>query len=220
MLVDGADAVGVAVGAEAGVAVVGDHDLLEGPDVRLDRLGIDAREQGVDVAADLDVVDAEARKDVGEDGAAGAVHGVDGELEARPGNQVEVGEALDGLQVVGQEVELTNGGWLAGTGNGLAEEAFDLGNDGGLARPAVPGLVLHAVPLRGVVRGGNHDAARSVLFAHAVAQGGGGGDVVGEQNGNAGGGEDFRAGAGEGLRSEAAVVADADASGGVNLIRT
>ena len=83
VLVGGADAVGIAVGAEAGMAAVGDDRLAESADVRLDGLGIDAGKQRVDVAADLHVVDAEAGEDIGEDGAARAVHGVDGELEVR-----------------------------------------------------------------------------------------------------------------------------------------
>ena len=78
VLVGGADAVGIAVGAEAGVAAVGDDCLAQGADMRLDRLGIDAGKERVDIAADLHVIDADAREDVGEDGAAGAIHGVDG----------------------------------------------------------------------------------------------------------------------------------------------
>ena len=48
MLVRRADAVGIAVGAEAGVAFVGDHRLAQRADVRLDRLGIDAGKQRID----------------------------------------------------------------------------------------------------------------------------------------------------------------------------
>ncbi len=69
VLVGGADAVGVAVGAEAGVALVGDDCLAKRANMRLDGLGIDAGKERVDVAANLHVVDADAREDVGEDGA-------------------------------------------------------------------------------------------------------------------------------------------------------
>ncbi len=189
--------------------------FAEGADVGLDGLGIDAGKERIGVAANLHVVDADAGEDVGDDGAAGAVHGVDGELHAGFGDEIEIGEALDGLEIGGQEVDFGDRRGLRGPRDGLAEIGLDGGDDGGLARAAVPGLVLHAVPLRGIVRGGDHDAAGSAALAHAKAQGGSGRDVVGEQDGNAGGGDNFSAGARKGLRAEARVVADAEAFGGI-----
>jgi hypothetical protein len=47
VLVGCADAVGVAVGAEAGLAAVGDGGFAEGADVRLDGLGVDAGKERV-----------------------------------------------------------------------------------------------------------------------------------------------------------------------------
>jgi hypothetical protein len=67
VLVGGADAVRVAVGAEASVALVGDDRFAEGADVRLDGFGIDAGKQRIDVAANLHVIDADAREDVGDE---------------------------------------------------------------------------------------------------------------------------------------------------------
>jgi hypothetical protein len=55
MLVDGADAVGVAIGTEAGLALVGDSGFAEGADVRLDRLGIDVGKERVGIGANLHV---------------------------------------------------------------------------------------------------------------------------------------------------------------------
>jgi hypothetical protein len=49
VLVGCADAVGVAVGAEAGLAAVGHDRFAEGADVRLDGLGIDAGKERVGV---------------------------------------------------------------------------------------------------------------------------------------------------------------------------
>ena len=92
VLVGCADAVGVAVGAEAGLAVVGDRGFAEGADVGLDGLGIDAGKERVGFGADGDVGHADAIKDVGEDRAACAVHGVDAELHAGFRDEVEVGE--------------------------------------------------------------------------------------------------------------------------------
>ena len=185
--------------------------------LRLDGLGIDAGKERIGIGANLDVVDADAVEDVGENGAARAVHGVDAELHAGFRDEVEIGEALDGLEVGGQEIDFGDGRGLRGARDGLAEIRLDGGDHGGLARAAVPGLVLDAVPLRGIVRRSDHDAAGGAALAHAKAQRGGGRDGVGEHDGNAGGGDDFSAGAGKCFRAEARVVADAEALGGIFL---
>ena len=83
VLVGGADAVGVAVGAQAGLAAVGHDRLAQRADVRLDRLGIDAGKQRVGIAANLHVSHAEAGKNIGDNRPARAVHRVDAELHAR-----------------------------------------------------------------------------------------------------------------------------------------
>ena len=132
------------------------------------------------------------------------------ELHARFGDEVEVGEAFDGLEVGRQEVDLNNGRGLRGARDGLAEIGFDRGDHGGLARAAVPALVFHAVPLRGIVRGGDHDAAGGAALAHREAERRRGRDGVGQFDANARGRNDFGAGACKCLRAEARVVADAD----------
>src|SRR6185312_994337 len=66
VLVSGADAVGVSIGTEAGVALVGDDSVAQGTDVRLDRLRIDAGKERVTVGADGEVGDAMRRKNFGE----------------------------------------------------------------------------------------------------------------------------------------------------------
>ena len=148
MLVGRADAVGVAVGAEAGLAAVGYCGFAEGANVGLDGLGIDAGKERVGFGADLHVSHADAVKDVSENCAARAVHGVDAELHAGFRDEVEVGEALDGFEIGGQEVDFRNGRGLRGARNGLAEKRLDGRDHGGLARAAIPALVLDAVPLR------------------------------------------------------------------------
>ena len=147
-----ADAVGIAIGAEARLAAVGDHRLAQRPNVRLDGLGVDAGKQRVLRATDLHVGHADAREDVGDDRQSGAIHGVDRKLHTRLGDHVEVGEALDGREVGGQKVDFLDRCGLRGARDGLAEVRFDVRDDGGLAGAAVPGLVLDAVPLGGVVR--------------------------------------------------------------------
>ncbi len=78
-----AEAVGIAVGGQSGLAFLADYRLLQEFDVRKDRLGVDAGEQRIQLAANFYVVDAGLGKDALEHAAAGAVHGVDGELEPR-----------------------------------------------------------------------------------------------------------------------------------------
>ena len=215
VLVGSADAVGVAVGAEAGMAMVLDGCFAEGADVGLDGFGIDAGKERIGCGADGHVGHADAARRCRKEWCGRAVHGVDAEFHAGLGDEVEVGEALDGLEVVGKEIDFSDGCGLCGADYGLAEIRFDGGDDGGLARAAVPGFVFHAVPLRGIVRGGDHDAAGGAALAHAEAQRRCGGDVVGELDGNAGGSDDLGAGAGEGLRAEAGVIADAEAACGI-----
>ncbi len=215
VLICGANAVRIAVGAKAAVAAVGHYRLAQGADVRLDGLGVDAGEERVDVAANLHVGYADAGKNVGNDGAAGAIHRVDGEFHAGFCERVKAGKALNGFEVGGQEIDLLDCGGLRGTGGGLAQARLDLGDDRGLARPAVPRFVLDPVPLRRIVRGGNHDAAGRRALAHAEAERRGGRHIVGQQHRNAGGGHNFSAGARKGPGAEARVVADAQTPGGV-----
>jgi hypothetical protein len=64
VLVGGTHAVGVAVGAETGLAVVGDHGFLKGANVWLDGLGVDAPKERIGIGANLHVIDADAGEDV------------------------------------------------------------------------------------------------------------------------------------------------------------
>ena len=214
VLVGGADAVGVAVGAEAGVASVGDDCFAERADVGFDGLGVDAGKEGVDGAADLDEIDTETSEDAAEQGAARAIHGVDAEFEAGLGDEIEIGEFLNGGHVGGDEINFLDGCGGRGAGDGRAQVALNGGDDRRAAGAAEPCLVLDAVPLEGVVRGSNHDAAGRAEVAHGHAEGWRGGDFAGEADRDTRGGDNFRAGAGELGGEETRVVGDADAAGG------
>src|SRR6059058_1743869 len=122
------------------------------------------------MASNLDMRYSQTSEDIRENGPASSVHGIDGELEARFRDEVEVGEALNGVEIGGQEVVLLDGRRFGGFRDRCAEERFNFRDDGGFAGAAVSSLVLDAVPLRGVVRGSDHDAAGSAQAAHAVAQ--------------------------------------------------
>ncbi len=217
VLVGRADAVRVAVRAQASLAAVGDHRLAQGANVRLDGLGVNAGKERIHVAANLHVRHTQAGEDFGDNRSAGAVHRVEGELHAGFFERVEAGEALDGLQVRGQEIYFLNRGGPRTPRDRLAEARLDFGDHRGLARAAVPALVLDAIPLRRVVRAGDHDAAGPAAPVDGVAERRGGGDRIGQLDRNAGGGDDLSAGARKGLGAEAGVVADRNSLGRVFL---
>ena len=62
-LIHRADAVRIAVGSKAGLAVVLQHRDLERVDVGRNRLRLDAGEKRIQLSADFDVVDANAGED-------------------------------------------------------------------------------------------------------------------------------------------------------------
>ncbi len=218
VLVDGADAVGVAIGDEAGVAVLGDDAALGLGDVGEDGLGVDAGKGGVDLGPHLDEGDARAGEDAGEHAAAGAVHAVDEEAVAGGADGWQIDELLDRADVVGGEVDLGDGGRDGGGGQRFLEVGLDGADDGGRAGAAVARLVLDAVPLWRVMAGGDHDAAGVFALADSEGEGGRGGDFVGEGDGDAGVAEDFSDDLGEGARAEAGVIGDGDAGRGVFLL--
>jgi hypothetical protein len=120
VLVGGADAVGVAVGAQAGLAAVGDSDrFAEGADVRLDGLGIDAGKERVGVGADLHVGHADAGEDVRENRAAAPYMESMQNFMPDFAMRSRSAKALDGFEVGGQEVDFGNGRGLRGAGTGL-----------------------------------------------------------------------------------------------------
>src|SRR5260370_5901390 len=78
---DGADAVGVAIGNKTGVTLFADHRLLQHLHMRLDRLRIDSRKQWIDLAANLQKLDAALAEYAGQHTAPGAIHRVNSEFE-------------------------------------------------------------------------------------------------------------------------------------------
>ena len=105
---DGAEAVGIAIGRESGGALLADHGFLQQLDVRQDGLGIDAGEERIQFAANLDVIDAGLGEDAVQYAAAGAVHDVDGELEAGLLDGIKIDEFLDRGDVGSLEIGAEN----------------------------------------------------------------------------------------------------------------
>ncbi len=92
VLVHGTDAVGVAVGNQAGVAVLRDDFNLRHRNVRQDGLGIDAGERRVAVRANLDGGHASAIEDALQHAGTRAVQAVDEEAVARRPDGRQVGK--------------------------------------------------------------------------------------------------------------------------------
>src|SRR5208282_6841145 len=89
------DAVSIPVSGQSGIALLADYCLLEKSNVRLDRLGINTREQRVDFLPDRDKRNAVFLKDSSKNSAAGTIHRVDGELEPALGDEVQIGETAN-----------------------------------------------------------------------------------------------------------------------------
>src|SRR5262249_19834946 len=133
----GPDAVRIAIGDEAGMALFLNYHFLQSADVRLNRLRINSRKQRVHLAPDLHMGDASPLENVGEDVAPRAVHAVDGKLEAGLGDLLQVGKSGDGMNVSRLEVgflDLRPYSPWHGAGTNVV---LNLGDDGRRGRSAV-----------------------------------------------------------------------------------
>ncbi len=227
--VDGADAVGIAVHGDADEGAGAEDGIAEGCEVAVDGLRVvHAGEGGIDLAADLGEGGGAAGEEGGEVAGAGAVHGVDGDVAADGAEGVEVDEAGDVGHVLGRGV---NVGDEAGVPGRLEREAadlagllhaldlgLDLGEDLGVRATAGGAAVLEAVPLGGVVAGGDHDAAGGTVVDEVIADDGRGGGGGAADDGDAVAGEDLDDGVGELGGEEAGVVADDDGGSGEPLL--
>ncbi len=106
VLIRRADTVRIAIGAQACVAMMRDRSFAKRADMRLNRLGIDARKQRINISANLHMIHADARKDVRQDRAPSAIHRVNGELHPRLRDQVQIRETLNRLQIRRQKINL------------------------------------------------------------------------------------------------------------------
>src|SRR5580658_895839 len=111
-----ADAVRVTVGGKAGLAVVFQHRNLQRPDMGRYRLWLNAGKERIPFRPYLDVVNAHAGEDAGEDAPPGAVHAVNGVFLPGRGDPLEVSEGRDGLDIRAKKVSLGNA--AAGSGHG------------------------------------------------------------------------------------------------------
>src|ERR1700684_4370911 len=104
--------------------------------------------------------------------------------------------------------------WTSGFDN-AGEFGFDLGDDRGERAAAVAGFVLDAVPVGGIVAGGDDEAAGGFALTNEERDRGSGARLVGEPDGRAGGADRFGDSGGDRVGGEAVVVADDHAFAGV-----
>ncbi len=175
--------------------------------MRRDGLRIDAGEQRVQFAANFEVRDAALGKDAFQHAAPGAIHDVDGELEAGFLDQLQVDEVLDGRDVGRLEIGKRHAAALALQARRI-QLALDRTHDRRRTRAAIAGLVFHAIPVEGIMAGGDHHAAGGAQVLHRIRERRRGRVVVGEPYGDARGGENFGDDLGRALRGKARVVAD------------
>ena len=104
----------------------------------------------------------------GKNAPAGAVHRVDGELEIRPADQIQIGKLAHRLNIGGLQVHFFDFGGLPSGHRAGGEFVFDDLHDGGRSRSAKLGFKLHAIPVPRIVAGCDHDAARRAQFLDVV----------------------------------------------------
>ena len=214
--VHGADAVGVAIEREAGVEFALRHGASQRGDVRLNGFRIHAAEERIARAANFFANDFVAAEKIAEQAAAGAVHGIDDEAKFGGAQAIPVHQGVEGFQIWSAQVERMNQigarreRRYAFTQN-FRELGFNLLDDGGRSGTAVAGFVFYAVPLIGIVAGGDLDSAGGAAKFHEQGECGRGRGFGGEPHRNARGGYRFCGGARETVRAEARVVADQNA---------
>ncbi len=191
LLIHRANAVRVAVGGKAGLAVMLQHRDLERTNVGRNRLRLDAGKERIQLGADLDVVDAHARKDAGEHASPRAVHAVDGVFLPGCGDPLEIGEDGDGLDIRAKKVSLGNGAAGSGHRQLSPQITFDRRHDRRAARSAITGFEFHPIPLRRIVAGGDHHSTRRAQMFYRVGESRRGGDAVGDAHWDAGSGGHF-----------------------------
>ncbi len=211
--VDCADAVTVAVGGKASVIFSGKDGIAESKDVRLDGLGIDAAETRIAYAANFVATNTVTLEQFWQEGCRGAVHGVGDETEFGFADAIPVNEFFKRIEIGRTRLERLDKFWLGRKGGNAArlnerEFCFDLRDDGGKRAAAVPGFVLDAVPLIGVVTCGNDDSSGGSAFADELRDGGRWAGLVAEQDRSAGGAYDFSDEARDSVRGVTMIVAD------------
>ena len=217
-LVHNAEAVGIAIQAEAELRLAREDELADFFHAVRVRLGVVAAEERVQLVVEgRDLRAAVLGEERVEVAAPGAIHQLDGDLELRVPDDVEVDELANLLKVVGLRVnglagERADDGGLEGPAGGLAlrDVRLDLLRHLRRGRRAVVSGELEALILRRVVAGGHVDAADGLADADGVRDDGRGGVALAKEAGETVGGKHLGDGEAELASEEAGVVTDDD----------
>ena len=145
------------------------------------------------------MIDAHGAEDACQHPAPRAIHAVDGVFLPGGGDARQVGEEGDGLDIRAEKIDLGNRGPGRGHRQSLPQVTLDHGHDGGAAGSAIAGFILYPVPIVRIMAGGDHHPAGRAPMLHRVGERRGRGDAIGQVDGDAGAGSDFRHHVGEAL---------------------
>src|SRR5437773_5493349 len=148
-----ADTVGVTVCSETGMAIVLYHSFLKQSHVRLDRLRINAWEKRIQLLTNSYVPDASLFEDIGQNAAAGAVHGIDHKSKIRFSDETEISEAADCANVGLLQINFFDWSGAAIRHSSGAKFVFNHFHDRGRGRAAELRFKLHSIPVPRVVAG-------------------------------------------------------------------
>src|SRR5581483_11813629 len=144
----------------------------------------------------------------GQNPAPGPMHRIDGKPELRPPDQGEVGELANSVDVGRLQINFFNRGRAAAGHRPAMQLVFDDLHDGGRRRSAEFALGLDAIPVPGVVTGGDYHSAGGTLCFHGVGNCRGWRVVIGEFYRDSGVRDYFGHQPRYPLRCKASVVAD------------
>src|SRR5260370_23387644 len=168
---------------------------------------------------DRNVGDDVGVKYFGENAAPGAVHGVDGKLEIRAADEIEVRELGNGFDVGGLQIHLFDGrgcpthsrfvrrsGRAAARDGAIAKFVFDGLHDRGRGRASKLRFELHAIPIPRIVARSDHDTARCAQLLDVVGNRGRRHVVVRQQHGKPRASDYFSDGTSGVVRQETRVI--------------
>ena len=186
-----ADTVGVTVCSETGMAVVLYHSFLKQGHVRLDRLRINSWEKRIQLLTNSNVRDASLFEDIGQNAAAGAVHGIDHKSKIRFSDETEISEAAYCANVGLLQIHFFDWGGATIRHSSDANFVFNHFHDRGRGRAAELRFELHSIPVPWVVAGSDDYTSGSTGRFHGQRNRRSGAVIVGELDRNSGFGKNL-----------------------------
>ncbi len=119
MLIDGADAVRIAIRNQPRIALLRDHRSLCRLDMRQNRLRVDPRKRRIDLVADLDKRNPRPGEDARNHAASRAVHHINQELVSARLDRLQVDKLFQRREILWPKVNLFDGRGLPACGTGF-----------------------------------------------------------------------------------------------------